>query len=32
MLTYLSEKMHSKKVLGKKLFLEKIVSKNMFFG
>jgi hypothetical protein len=32
MLTYLSDKMHPKKVLGKKLFLEKIVPKNLFFG
>jgi hypothetical protein len=32
MLTYLSEKMHLKKVLGKELFLEKIVPKNLFFA
>jgi hypothetical protein len=32
MFTYHSDKMHPKNVLGKKLFLEKIVPKNQFFG
>jgi hypothetical protein len=32
MLTYLCDKMHPKEVLDKKLFLEKIVPKNLFLG
>jgi hypothetical protein len=32
MLTYLGDKIHPIKVLGKKLFLEKIVPQNLFFG
>jgi hypothetical protein len=32
MFTYLSDEMHPKKVLAKKLFSEKIVPKMLFFG